>query len=185
MCACAVLPNTKYFSNVTRKGPRSYRVLFYCPKPSSSFKRQWLESTITKLPSLLPFPLFLLDVFEHSFVLFRKFLSSKSFRFSSRVRGPSKERGFVTKRILKKLNLWGRLVVKTVKKCRNHCKKGWKNCPPHVIASPLQGFPFLLTTYSLFYNQSHDIWICVTRAPLILLKSLVALSIFQSLAASK
>ena len=129
MCACAVLPNTKYFSNVTRKGPRSYWILFYCPKPSSSFKRQWLESTITKLPSLLPFPLFLLDVFEHSFVLFRKFLSSKSFRFSSRVRGPSKERGFCDKKDSEEVELVRKASGKNSEKVSKPWQEGLEELP--------------------------------------------------------
>ena len=74
-----------------------------------------------------------------SFCLLRAFVSAQGSG------APQKRGGFVTKRILKKLNLWGRLVVKTVKKCRNHCKKGWKNCPPHVIASP----GFSVSTHNL------------------------------------
>ena len=139
---------------------------------------KYLDHKLLCCPSHSFYPTFLNIHLYYSvrFCLLRAFVSAQGSG------APQKRGGFVTKRILKKLNLWGRLVVKTVKKFRNHGKKGCKNCPPHVIASP----GFSVSTHNLLIIlRSDDIWICVTRAPLLYLKSKVVLYIFQSLSVSE
>ena len=73
------------------------------PKPTA-WKHKWVECTWwAHRSSLLPFPPFLSKLFI-IFPRSRSFLSTESFHFSSRVRGPFKEAR--QKSIVKKLNLW-------------------------------------------------------------------------------